>query len=196
MICISVCDILILHNWLHEVTPQYVVYQVIINVAYILIIDVLVVLIFYFILPKKWFDPFSKSFRASDKERKFYNFWGIRKWKDKIPAGIGFRKDKVYEKDNPDYVLMFLQDSAIAEREHLFTLFIGWIIAFVNPFTPMRYILAFACPVCCTHLMLHLMPVMVQRYNRPKLIILYNRLKEKQARAVVDASMKKNEQTT
>lgn len=190
MVCISVCDILILHNWLGEVSPQYVVYQVIINVVYILMIDILVVILFYFVLPKKWFDPFSKSFRASEKERKFYNFVGIRKWKDKIPAGIGFRKDRVYEKDNPDYVHTFLVDSAIAEREHLWTLIIGWIIVFVNPFTPLKYSLPFACPVCCTHFMLHLMPVMVQRYNRPKLILLYNRLKEKKVREMVDASIK------
>ena len=91
---------------------------------------------------------------------------------------------------------MFLKDSAIAEREHFFTLIIGWIIAFVNPFTPMRYILAFACPVCCTHFMLHLMPVMVQRYNRPKLIMLYNRLKEKRAKQILDNSMESMKETT
>ncbi len=179
MICISVCDILILNTWLHQVSVGYVILQVIINTAYVMVIDVIIVCIAYFVLPKKWFDPFSRSFHVGDKERKFFNFCKIKKWKDKIPSGIGFRKDKVYDKDNPEYVYAFLQDSAIAEREHLWSLILGWIIVIVNPFTPLKYALCFACPVCCTHTMLHLMPVMVQRYNRPKLIMLYNRLKQK-----------------
>ena len=179
-------------NWLGDVSPQYVIYQVVINVVYVLMIDILIVLFFYFVLPKKWFNPFSKRFKTSNLERKFYNFVKIRKWKDKIPAGIGFRKDRVYEKNNPDYIFRFLQDSAIAEREHLFTAIIGWIIVlpYLNPFTPFRYVLPFACPVCCVHFMLHIMPVMVQRYNRPKLIMLYNREKEKHIRQLVDAGIK------
>lgn len=187
MIGISVIDIFVLHYWLGEVSIKYVIYQVVINVVYVLLIDIVVVLVFYFVFPKKWFNPISKNFKASERERRFYNFLRIRKWKDKIPAGIGFRKDRVYEKDNPDYIFRFLQDSAIAEKEHLVSALIGWIIIFLNPFTPLNFSVAFALPVCIVHFVLHMMPVMVQRYNRPKLILLYKRLNDKKIRQMVDS---------
>ena len=41
-------------------------------------------------LPKKWMDPNKKIFHTSDREMKFYEKIGVRKWKDKVPELGGF----------------------------------------------------------------------------------------------------------
>lgn len=49
-------------------------------------------------LPKKWFSYRVKLFKVIKTERKFYNFIGVKKWKDytiELGALNGFRKNKL-----------------------------------------------------------------------------------------------------
>lgn len=129
------------------------------------------------IIPRKFYSQNNKLFKVFSFEKKFYENIGIKKWKDYLPIGagplgIGFKKDKVSEPDNPDYLLKFMEESCLAEFMHIISAFLGFLLLLISPKSIM---LSIALPVCIVNFVLQLLPFFVQRYNRPKLAVLYKR---------------------
>ncbi len=129
------------------------------------------------LFPRKWFNPDSKLFAVSKKERKIYEKLGIRSWKDKIPIGkgpigVGFRKDKVEEKDDPEYIQKFLVEGCFAEVMHCISAILGFGIIFLFPIPNG---LTISIPIALVNCWLQIMPILVQRYLRPKLLLLRQR---------------------
>lgn len=144
------------------------------------LLDALCAIIVRFIKPEK-FDPFNKYFSERNGERKFYEKLKIRTWKDKIPE-LGktlkfFDKTKVEVNPNSEYMLKFLRETCYAEVMHT----IGIIFSFfVLVIMPTRFIWGISLPVLIVNIFLQVLPIMVQRYTRPKLVIAYKRLKKKE----------------
>lgn len=125
---------------------------------------------------QKKYNPFSKYFSVSIKEKIFYEKIGIKKFKDLLPdlgAIVKFKKGEIQEPKNKDYVFLYMKESCSGEIGHLISIFFGFLIIFCFP---LKYTLYFGLPVSIVNAILNLLPVIALRYNRYKLSILYKRL--------------------
>lgn len=123
--------------------------------------------IFCKFLPKKWFDPNSRIFNPSKKECDFYEKIGIKKWKDLcIDLGNlnGFKKDKI--ENSPEYIKRFILESNMGFVDHFVSLFVSVGVMFL---LPMEFWLPTGLPIVITALILNIIPIMILRYNMPRL---------------------------
>ena len=160
-------------NFIAGTSFFYALINVIIFTAAVFVVDAVVALIVRY-LPKKIYNPFKKIYKVKTKERNFLDKIKIKKWKDKIPEMggklVGFRKDKLKDPTNNEYVLKFMQETCYAEVMHFWSIFLGFCIIFISP-----ALLSVSIPVACVNAILQVLPVWVQRYNRTRLEILYKR---------------------
>lgn len=158
------------------ITWHYAIIATIVFTLFAFLIDLIISAI-VIALPKKIFNPQSKIFKIFKWERHFYEKIGIKKWKDYLPIGagpigIGFKKDKVLEPDNPEYIYKFLEESCIAELMHLVSAIAGFLLLIIAPSHTLMQIVF---PVCIVNFLLQALPFFTQRYNRPKLMVLHRR---------------------
>jgi glycosyl-4,4'-diaponeurosporenoate acyltransferase len=125
--------------------------------------------------PKSWYNPFKKIYAVKDKERKFYDKLKIRTWKDKIPETgkflVGFSKSKVECMTDNKYVEKFMYETVYAEVMHFFSIPFSFFTVFIYP----KLFLFCGIPMILGNIIMQALPVMVQRYNRFKLMILHKR---------------------
>lgn len=157
------------------VTESRVFAITIISLLVLVAIDAVCALFVRYCLPKKIFNPFLKCYNVGKNERKFYEKIGIRKWKDRIPeAGqlfANFSKTEVADMTNNEYVKKFMSETIYAEIMHWLSMIFSFLIIFID----LRLALTVGLPLVIGNMILNLMPVLVQRYNRPKLMVLYQR---------------------
>ena len=145
------------------------------GISIVFLIDLIIAAVIM-ILPKKLFNPFSKKFKTYAWEKKFYLKLKIRGWKDYIPKGngifgVGLRKDRVEDFNSAEYLMSFLIENCRAETMHAVSAYLGFLIILFFPLAK----LSISLPIACVNFVLQLLPVMVQRYLRPKLICAYKR---------------------
>ena len=138
-------------------------------------------------LISKKVNHFSKFFDERKGERTFYEKIGVRKFKDKIPE-LGktlkfFDKTKVPENPNSDYMLMFIHETALAELMHLISILTAPLILVIMP---LKYLLYISLPIMIVNIFLQIMPIIVQRYTRPKLVAGYKRLLRNEERLAAE----------
>ena len=126
-------------------------------------------------LPMKKFDPEKKLYqtRSWEKNGKVYEEWfHIRKWKHLIwDAGKVFQKD--FSKDHvdpksPEMLRRWIIETCRAEWCHWVTFFFIIPLFITNPPGMINFWLIY-------DILLNIVPIIVQRYNRPRLIKLLNR---------------------
>lgn len=125
------------------------------------------------LLPNKCFEGNKKFYTASKKECKFYEKLGIKFWKDRtIELGIlnGFRKNKLNDPNNPEYIKRFILENNKGFLTHFVSLFASVLAIFIMP---IRFWLPTALPIALTSIIINIMPVMILRYNMPRLQTLY-----------------------
>lgn len=128
-------------------------------------------------LPKKWFAHDKKCFQVSKKERNFYEKLKIRSWKDKVvELGVlgGFRKNKISDPNDPNYLLRFVVESNVGIVAHVVGIIFGFLVIFM---LPLKYALRIGLPVAIVNFVLCLLPTMILRYNIPKLMVAHERAK-------------------
>jgi len=130
---------------------------------------------------KKFFSNNLNFFKVFDFEIKFYDFLKIRAWKDRIPdlGGItnGFQKHLCGSivKDE-DYYKKFLYELSQAEILHFVSILVSPLcLFFIDP----RLISTIGSTTLIIFFLFNILPVMVQRYNRPRILHLYDKFKEK-----------------
>lgn len=135
--------------------------------------NAVVVLFIRYLLPKKWMNPARRRFSVADWEIKFYVKLGIRRWTPLIPE-LGqladFKKDKI-RSDTPAYFYRFLEETAYAELMHQWTFVFGALPVFAYGVDGLYCTI----PMCLINLLMQIPPVMIQRYNRPKLWRVYEK---------------------
>lgn len=142
------------------------------NFAICFALDALIAFIIHKI-PPKYFQADLKIFKVYKWERRFYEKIGIKKWKDRVPDTgelCNFKKDKL-KSTELDYLHLFLVESCYAEAIHIAMALIGILDIFI---WPIKYCLNFTIPMAITNFLMNLPPILIQRYNRPKLMKLYN----------------------
>ncbi len=132
--------------------------------------------IFTRIIPSKFFSPLKKRYKVFPKENKLYLKLKIKKWKDKVPElgklG-GFAKNKIQEPNNSEYIYKFLTETCIAEFLHGYSIIAGLLVFLI---LPRIYFWTLSLPIFILNTILHVMPLLIQRYIRPKFLKIYNRL--------------------
>ena len=138
-----------------------------------IIIDLIIAFFVRRGMPKKWFNIDKKQFCAKKFEQKFYEKIGIKRWKDKVlelGALSGFRKNKVNEPKNNEYVERFILESNYGIMVHVACILFGVSVIFIYP---LNVAICFGIPVTIVNVVLNLLPIFVLRYNLPKLHVLY-----------------------
>lgn len=144
-----------------------------IDILVVFIIDAIIAFVIRR-LPEKWFVYKYKVFKIFKWVRKFYEAIKIKKWKDKIPE-LGqltnFKKNKVREPKNSEYLLRYLMECVYGETIHFLSIILGFLILLINP----KCCLYFGLPIAIANGIISYLSFAILRYNRPKLTILYNR---------------------
>lgn len=135
------------------------------------------------LFPKKWVNPYIKLYKVHKWERKFYEKLGIKKWKDLVPETgqmADFKKNEITDKNDNDYIYKFCEETIYAEVMHFLSAPIGFLILLIFPDITFSIFL----PIAIVNAILQLPPALIQRYNRPKLMKLYEyNLKHKKIEA-------------
>lgn len=135
--------------------------------------------IFGRLLPNGLFSPKCSIYNVSNRERKFYEFIKIRKWKDKVwELGSlgGFSKNKISDANNADYLYKFIEESNRGFIIHLIGLIAGFLLIAVFP---RQYALCVSLPISIVNAFLNILSMCVLRYNIPKLKVAYERARKK-----------------
>jgi hypothetical protein len=123
-------------------------------------------------LSDKWYTKKSVLFTVGKKEYRFYEKIGIKKWKDDT-AEMGFlnnfRKNKIKEPNNIEYIEKFIIETNKGFIVHFVSLFATVGAIFVMP---KNFWLPMALPIAITSLILNIIPLMILRYNMPRLQIM------------------------
>lgn len=161
-----------------SVTDGEILITIIYTFLALFVIDALVAILVR-ILPKKWVNPFNNIYKVRSWETKLYLKLKVRKWKDKIPetgkALVGFGKDKLLDMNDNQYVYKFMEETVYAEVMHVISAVLSIFVIFIN--LKLWYIVGL--PMAVVNFIIQILPVIVQRYNRPKLALLYERNEKK-----------------
>ena len=121
-------------------------------------------------MPEKWFSKHKKIFQISKSEIRFLNFFGVKKWKDLVweLGGMGgFSKKEIANPQNLEYIDKFLVETNKGVVIHWIGVFVGFSLVFV---VPLKYALTICLPIAIVNSFLNFLPIMVLRYNTPKLL--------------------------
>ncbi len=153
-------------------------WQVILTTLFHIVAVIGVDAIFAFVirrLPSKWFKKDNGIFKIFKWERKYYEKIGIKKWKDKVPEWgklTSFSKSKLENPNDNEYVSRFLLECRYGEVIHLLGMILGFLIIFI---LDLKFCLNFAIPVAIVNAVLNYPSYAILRYNRPKLLVLFER---------------------
>ena len=158
----------------YSLSDGVILLSILFSLLLLIIIDA-VVAIFVRMFPKKWVNPFNKIYTVHKWESKFYVKLAIRKWKDLIPESgkmlTGFGKREVLDMKDNAYLFKFMEETVYAEVMHLLSAVFGFLVVFVN----LNLWFLVGIPLAIFNFILQILPAMVQRYNRPKLMLAYRR---------------------
>ncbi|MCL2255472.1 MAG: hypothetical protein FWC11_01270 [Firmicutes bacterium] len=163
------------------------------------------------LVPFHLYAPPFIPFRPFKNERKFWRKTGIRKWKVIVPDLMKtlkvFDKTNLKHTDDPDYMFKFLCEMGYAEMMHILSAIAGFAVLFV-PIgwavrgavyigSPDEVVLSlaqaavFAVPLAVFNFVLNILPIFVQRYNRPVVLKLYQRAKALEEMKKADGTYEK-----
>ena len=172
MIIISIVDVIVAAP-IFSFDVWYIILAVVISTVSVIAIDGVCATLSRWIFPKKWFGVDKKFFLAGKKECRFYEKIGIKKWKEKVlELGVfaNFRKNKIADPNNNEYIASYIYEANCGILGHALGVIFGYLIIFIYP---LPFWLCFGFPVATVNLVLSSMPLMILRYNLPKLHTLY-----------------------
>ncbi len=133
-------------------------------------------------MPASWFSKDLWIYKVSKRECKIYEMLGIKHWKDKVlELGMftSFSKKTVADPNNPEYIDRFILESNYGIAIH----FWNFVLSFVPMlFFPHDIAMRFVLPGAITNALLSILPLMILRYNVPRLTRLYVVLQKKAER--------------
>jgi glycosyl-4,4'-diaponeurosporenoate acyltransferase len=124
-------------------------------------------------LPESWFEPTKRIYHVSKGEVSFLETIGIKKWKGWVPETgefAGFKKNHMYDASSPEYIHKFLVETCYAEWVHYSMMIPSIIDLFMGPTS---YIVPFFIWFGLINIFLNLLPSLIQRWVRPKMLRYY-----------------------
>ena len=133
-------------------------------------------------LPRRWFHPekFPYVARKWEKQGKIYNKTYVYKWKDLLPDMSKISRRMVKKSISPaqftpEHVARLVQETCVAEMVHLILMLLSPIIYWINP-------TGLGAAIAIVYALSHVPFIIIQRYNRPTLVTLSKRLKDREER--------------
>ena len=130
------------------------------------------------LMPQKMFSPDKRCYEISDRQQKLYKRLKVKQWKAYVPD-LGqfckFKKNKIQNPKDPNYLYKFLVENCYADVLHTISAYFGFFVMLIAP-NGMVWTVAF--PIAIINFIINIMPAMIQKYMRPRLISLYNRVCE------------------
>lgn len=139
------------------------------------------------IMPKGWIVPDGAFFRVAPGEKPIYERLGIRYWQKKLPDMSrlfpGLMPPKSKSGLTPELLPMMVRETCVAELTHTGLILLGWL-------WPFAHAGVFEVVIALLYTLGNLPFVMIQRYNRPRLLRLQQRWeKEERAHAYADSEL-------
>ena len=129
-------------------------------------------------LPRKWFhwDRFPYRTFSWEREGRVYEAMGIRRWKDRLPDMSRLMPDMVKKKLSAADPMSLVQETCVAEFIHVVLSVLGLACLWLWP--------GFGgTAVTLVYILLGNVPfIIIQRYNRPRLVRLYERMCAKRSK--------------
>lgn len=134
------------------------------------------------LVPKRWFDYTRFPYRAAAFERdgQIYEVLGIRRWQNRVPDMSRIFPHLMPPKRmtahlDAQTLLVMIRETCVAELTHWLLLFAGLAIPAIWPG-------AWGIAVCAVYCIFgNLIFILIQRYNRPRLVRLYARRNKKRS---------------
>lgn len=170
-------------------TAWQVIAAVLSHVAAVIIIDGVTAFTVRWILPKKLFTGIKKVYAADVRERRVWEFFGVKKWKEKIPElgfFAAFRKNKIADPKNNEYVSRYITEANCGVAVHFAGIVCGFAIIFLMP---LNRCLCFGIPVAVVNAVYNGLSLIILRYNLPKLHKLYRINEKREAREIAKANV-------
>lgn len=176
---IGVCSLVIfIVNYLtvyHDFSTTWfeLALAVIIAVVVEIIIDLIFAFVVRWVLPSKWFDVSRKKYCATQFEKRLYEKLKIKSWKDKVlelGSLTSFSKRSIASPTDNEYISRFITEANYGIIVHLACIVFGFAVIFIYP---LRIWYRIGLPVAIVNMVLNLLPLMILRYNLPKLHALY-----------------------
>ena len=175
IIIIVSMTLLILLNWL---ALQWTLLNALLWVATTTGVEIAIIvalaILTGFCVPKKLYNE-SKFYAVSKREVNFYRALHINVWKDHVcELGLlgGFSKKKLQNPNDPAYIDRFIWEI----NKGMFMHMMGIVGAFLVLFIPFPGFWSITLPVAIVGAFLNLLPLMVLRYNKPRLLMLKTHL--------------------
>ncbi len=124
--------------------------------------------------------------QVSKRELNFYRAIGLGKWKDYVcELGVlsGFSKKKVAAPNDPSYIDRFLFEINKGMFVHIVCVFGAFLVLLF----PLPGTWSIVLPVALIGVLLNILPIMVLRYNKPRLIMLKTRLMRNQKQPIASS---------
>lgn len=145
-------------------------------VLFWIIINVIVPWLVRFLVPKRFFNENVWLFRERETEIAFYRKIKVNKWKGKLPDAeklIHFQRSSLPCNMDEAYINRFITECCIAELGHLTVGIVGFSSLFLSLLLPYElqikaFIVFFILSVI--DLFVQILFIIIQRYNRPRLI--------------------------
>ena len=129
-------------------------------------------------LPRRWFDPHQAPYRCRDWERggRVYNKLHIRRWNDRLPDMSRLMPDMLKKKLSAADPMSLVQETCVAEAVHTASSLLGLVCLGLWPGWG-------GVLVWLVWFLLGNLPfILIQRYNRPRLIRLRALLQRREQR--------------
>ncbi|MBQ7339553.1 MAG: hypothetical protein IJW43_01725 [Clostridia bacterium] len=185
LICMAIISLL--NVFLFPIARAYQYYEIIfwvtVTTLSAIAIDGLGATIGRKLLPERWFTADKKGFCAGKKESKFYEKIGIKWWKDKVielGAFTNFRKNKIANPNDIEYIKRYILEANFGVICHVLGVILGLATIFC---CPMNLWLTVGLPVTIVNTVLSGLPILILRYNLPKLHTLYKYNLKRQKKA-------------
>lgn len=155
---------------------QFVLYITLLLTLFWVVINVTIPWLVRFLVPKRFFNENAWLFRERKFEGPLYRKIKVTKWKDKLPdAGklINFQRDSLPCDIDESYINRFITECCIAELGHLSVGIIGFtslFFVFLIPGNNKLEHLGIFLLLSVLDLGIQMLFVIIQRYNRPRLI--------------------------
>ena len=126
-------------------------------------------------MPKQWFNFENKIYQVGSGERKLLNKLKVKSWKQYVPdlgQTVNFKKDKLQNPNDNEYLKKFLNETCYGEVVHELCI-VSAMLSLI--YVPHNIFWTIALPIAICFSLFNFPPILIQRYNRPRLIIQYKR---------------------
>ena len=132
-------------------------------------------------LPRKWFNPEAWPFAPYKFEQngRIYDKLAVRRWKDRLPDMSKVMHDmtrkSVSMSQGSKHAENVVRETCVAETVHWVLMLLSWLIYRI-------YACTLGAIIAIVYALSHIPFIIIQRYNRPTLLLLAKRLKQREER--------------